>query len=275
MRIEIHFVSLRRSLSPSLNMKKVAFITGGSRGIGLGIAEHLAKAGFDLAINGMRQVESVLEVLENLKTFGGDVIYCPGDIASTSARAAMLAQVKAHFGRLNVLVNNAGVAPKERRDILEATEESFQYVLSTNLQGAYFLTQAAANWMIAQKAETPDFTGCIVTISSISATVASVNRGEYCVAKAGLSMMTQLFAARLGAYDIPVYEVRPGVIKTDMTAGVTDKYDRLIEGGLTVQNRWGFPDDVGKAVAALARGDFPYSTGQVIMVDGGLTLPRL
>ena len=256
-------------------MKQVALITGGSRGIGYGIAEHLAKAGFDLAINGVRPEESANEALEGLRALGAEVMYCPGDVASRETRINMLDKVRAHFGRLHVLVNNAGVAPKERRDILEATEESFQHVLTTNLQGAYFLTQAAANWMIRQKAEGPDFRGCIVTVSSISATVASVNRGEYCVAKAGLSMATQLFAARLGEYDIPVYEVRPGIIRTDMTAGVTDKYDKLIDDGLCVQKRWGYPDDVGRAVAALARGDFPYSTGQVIMIDGGLTLPRL
>lgn len=255
--------------------RPVAFVTGGSRGIGYGIAEHLADAGFDLAINGVRPEEAVGEALNALRTRGSEVIYCPGDIASAEARADMVQRIKAHFGRLNVLVNNAGVAPKERRDILEATEESFQYVLSTNLQGAYFLTQAAANWMIAQQAEQAHFWGCIINVSSISATVASVNRGEYCVAKAGLSMATQLFAARLGEYDIPVYEVRPGVIKTDMTAGVTAKYNALIEAGLCVQKRWGFPDDVGKAVASLAKGDFPYSTGQVILVDGGLTIPRL
>ncbi|TAE26830.1 MAG: 3-ketoacyl-ACP reductase [Cytophagales bacterium] len=256
-------------------MKKVAFVTGGSRGIGYGIAEHLARAGFDLAINGLRPEEAAQEALNRLRALGAEVLYCPGDVASTDARAAMLAQIRERFGRLNVLINNAGVAPKERRDILEATEESFQNVLTTNLQGAYFLTQATANWMIAQQTEQPNFWGCIVNVSSVSATVASVNRGEYCVAKAGLSMATQLFAARLGEFDIPVYEVRPGVIRTDMTSGVTDKYDKLIAEGLTVQKRWGLPDDVGRAVAALARGDLPYSTGQVIQVDGGLTLARL
>lgn len=256
-------------------MKKVAFVTGGSRGIGLGIAQHLARQGFDLAINGVRDEASVKDAITQLQNLGAEVIYCQGDIASREAREGMLEKIRNRYGKLHVLVNNAGVAPKERRDILEATEESFQYVLSTNLQGAYFLTQAAANWMIVQKKAAADFWGCIINVSSISATVASVNRGEYCVAKAGLSMTTQLFAARLGEFNIPVYEVRPGIIKTDMTAGVTEKYDKLIEGGLCVQKRWGFPDDVGKAVAALARADFPYSTGQVIMVDGGLTLPRL
>ena len=155
------------------------------------------------------------------------------------------------------------------------TEESFSYVLKTNLQGAFFLSQAVAKWMIAQKEENQSFKGCIVNNSSISAAVVSVNRGEYCMAKAGLSMATQLFAVRLGEYDIPVYEVRPGVTRTDMTKGVTAKYDKLIEEGLCVQARWGYPEDVGNAVAALARGDFAYSTGQIIMIDGGLTIPRL
>ncbi|GAB4015277.1 3-ketoacyl-ACP reductase [Spirosoma koreense] len=256
-------------------MKNVALITGGSRGIGYGIAEHLAKAGFDLAINGVRSEALVADALNALRALGAEVIYCPGDVASRDDRRTILETVKDHFGRLHVLVNNAGVAPKERRDILEATEESFQHVLSTNLQGPYFLTQAVANWMIEQQADSATFTGCIINISSVSATVASVNRGEYCVAKAGVSMATQLFAARLGEFNIPVYEVRPGIIQTDMTAGVTAKYDKLIADGLSVQKRWGYPDDVGRAVAALALGSFPYSTGQVIMVDGGMTIPRL
>jgi 3-oxoacyl-[acyl-carrier protein] reductase len=256
-------------------MKRVAFITGGSRGIGYGIALQLAEARFDIAINGIRSPEAVAEAIEKLKGFGGDVIYCRGDVASSEARARMINEIKQHYGSLHVLVNNAGIAPKERKDILEATEESFTHLLATNLQGPYFLTQAVANWMIEQQQQNNGFKGCIVNVSSISATVASVNRGEYCVAKAGLSMATQLFAVRLGEYNIPVYEVRPGIIHTDMTAGVTGKYDKLIEEGLTVQKRWGEADDVGKAVAALALGYFPYSTGQVIMVDGGLTIPKL
>lgn len=256
-------------------MKKVAFVTGGSRGIGLGIAEELAKAGFDIAINGMRPPEAVTEVLEKLKSYGVDALYCQGDIGSTEDRESMLQQIKAHYGQLNVLVNNAGVAPKERKDILDASEESFEYVVKTNLQGPYFLTQQAANWMIEKKKENTDFQASIINISSISATIASVNRGEYCISKAGMSMMTLLFASRLGEYDIPVFDVRPGVIKTDMTSGVTDKYDKLIAGGLCATPRWGLPEDVGKAVSALAQGYFPYSTGQTIMVDGGLTIPRL
>jgi len=256
-------------------MKKVAFVTGGSRGIGYGIAQALAKDGFDLAINGMRNEEAVTEVIASLKEFGGNVIYCQGDIGSTDDRARMIDKIKKEYGRLHVLVNNAGVAPKERKDLLDATEESFEYIVKTNLQGPYFLTQAAANWMVAQKKADASFSGCIINVSSISATVASVNRGEYCVSKAGISMATLLFATRLGEFDIPVYEVRPGIIATDMTSGVQEKYDKLIEEGLTVQKRWGTPEDIGKAVAALSRGDFPYATGSVVMVDGGLTIPRL
>ncbi|MBC3786705.1 3-ketoacyl-ACP reductase [Spirosoma utsteinense] len=256
-------------------MKQVAFITGSSRGIGLGIARHLARKGFDLAINGVRDESAVSEVLTELRSLGATVIYCQGSIADTDARAAILANVNAHFGRLNLLVNNAGIAPGVRADMLEATEESFDQLLNTNLKGAYFLTQAVARWMIEQKAGASDFQAAIITVSSMSATVASVNRGDYCISKAGLSMATQLFAVRLGEFGIPVYEVRPGIIRTDMTAGVAEKYDALIADGLTVQPRWGIPDDVGRAVAAIAEGSFPYSTGQVFMIDGGLTLARL
>ncbi len=255
--------------------KPVALVTGGSRGIGFGCATQLARQGFNVAINGMRDESQIAEPIEQLKALGADVCYCQGDIGSAEARAAMLDKIKTHFGRLHILVNNAGVAPKERKDILEASEESFEWVVATNLQGPYFLTQATANWMIEQKAGDPDGFYGIINVGSISATVASVNRGEYCVSKAGIAMMTALFAARLGEYDIPVYELRPGVTKTDMTSGVTEKYDALIKDGLCVTPRWGYPEDIGKAVGALARGDFPYSTGQVISIDGGLTLPRL
>jgi len=256
-------------------MKKVALITGGGRGIGYGIAKQLAGAGFDVAINGVRDEASLSDVLASLRSSGADVLYCRGDISSSPDRKKIVQKVKDHFGRLHVLVNNAGVAPKERRDILEATEESFDQIISTNLKGTYFLTQLAANWMIKQKQLDPEFAGCIINVSSISATVVSVNRGEYCISKAGLSMATQLFAVRLGEFDIPVYEIRPGVIDTDMTSGAKAKYDKLIAEGLCVQQRWGYPQDVGKVAVALALGSFPYSTGQVIMVDGGLTIPRL
>ncbi len=256
-------------------MNKVALITGGSRGIGFGIAECLAKEGYDLAINGMRDESQVEDALNALKIHGINVVYCQGDISGHGSRKAIVDRVKSTFGQLNVLVNNAGVAPKERNDIMEATEESFDYVVNTNLKGTYFLTQLVANWMVEQKKADEKFEGSIITVSSVSATVASTNRGEYCIAKAGLGMLTQLFAARLGEFQIPVYEIRPGVIATDMTAGVKEKYDKLFAEGLTVQQRWGLPEDIGKAAAGLVRGDFPYSTGQVIMVDGGLTLQQL
>jgi NAD(P)-dependent dehydrogenase (short-subunit alcohol dehydrogenase family) len=249
-------------------MRPIALITGGSRGIGFGIARELAQSNFDLAINGTRSAGLVENELKELREYGIDVMYCPGDIASSGDRMEMLRQVKEHFGALHVLVNNAGVAPKDRRDILDATEESFDYVMGVNLKGSYFLTQKTANWMIEQKKTNTEYKGSIINISSVSATVASVNRGEYCISKAGIGMATQLFAVRLGEYDIPVFEVRPGIIQTDMTSGVREKYDKLIAEGLCV------PQDVGKVVASLAKGDFMYSTGQVIMVDGGLTIPR-
>lgn len=255
--------------------RKVALVTGGSRGIGLGIARNLAGQGFDLAINGMRPEEQVEPVLDELRASGSEVLYAPGDIGDSGARAAIMESVEARFGQLNWLVNNAGVAPKQRLDLLEMTEESFQWVVNTNLAGPFFLSQLAARWLVRQKEADVDFQGGIINVSSISATVVSINRGEYCIGKAGLSMATQLFATRLGEYGLPVYEVRPGIIRTDMTSGVTEKYDKLISEGLCVTPRWGFPEDIGKAVGALARGDFPYSTGQVIMVDGGLTIPRL
>ncbi|HTB26213.1 MAG TPA: 3-ketoacyl-ACP reductase [Puia sp.] len=256
-------------------MRRVVLITGGSRGIGFGIARELAKSNFDLAINGTRSADLVENELKELRDYGIDVIYCPGNIASSEDRMEILRRIKEHFGRLHVLVNNAGVAPKDRRDILDATEESFDYVMGINLKGSYFLTQKTANWMIEQKENNAEFKGCIINISSVSATMVSLNRGEYCISKAGMGMTTQLFAVRLGEYDIPVFEVRPGIIQTDMTSGVKEKYDKLIGEGLCVQKRWGEPQDVGKVVASLTKGDFMYSTGQVIMVDGGLTIPRL
>ena len=173
------------------------------------------------------------------------------------------------------MVNNAGVAPKERNDILEATEESYDRVLDINLKGPYFLTQLVARWMIEQKNINPNDTFSIINISSVSATFASVNRGDYCISKAGMTMSTKLWAVRLGEYDIPVYEIQPGIIRTDMTAGVVEKYDKLIEEGLTLEKRWGDPQDLGKTVTALATGMIPYATGQVINTDGGMTIQFL
>lgn len=259
----------------SATNRRVALVTGGTRGIGFGIARALAREGFNLAVSGLREETHVAEALAALRQIGVDVLYVRSNIASAADRHHLLAAVQARYGRLHVLVNNAGMAPRERRDVLDTTEASFAELMQVNLQGPFFLTQAASRWMIEQRRQDAAWSGCLVNVSSVSATVASVSRGEYCISKAGVSMATQLWAARLGEYDIPVYEVRPGVTATDMTAGVKEKYDRLIADGLCVQRRWGTPDDVGLAVAALARGDLPYSTGQVLMVDGGLTLPRL
>jgi NAD(P)-dependent dehydrogenase (short-subunit alcohol dehydrogenase family) len=255
--------------------KHIALVTGGTRGIGFGVAMSLAHEGLDLAICGVRDEAAAAESLEKLRAAGAGVLYCQCDVGNTEARAAMLARIRSHYGGLHVLVNNAGVAPKERLDILEEKEESFEWVLRTNLQGPFFLTQAVANWMLQQREAAPAFKGCIINVSSVSATMASPNRGEYCISKAGVSMATQLWATRLAEFGIAVYEVRPGITATDMTAGVKEKYDELIANGLVPQLRWGVPEDTGKAVAALTRGDFEYSTGQVIMVDGGLTIARL
>lgn len=256
-------------------MNPVALITGGTRGIGLGIAKALAKEGFDLAVNGMRPQNQVEDVLLSLQTKQNKVLYCQGNIGINKDRSRILSELKSEFGRLNILVNNAGIAPKERNDILEATEESYDEVMDINLKGPYFLTQEVANWMIKQKAESKNIFFSIITISSVSSTVSSINRGEYCISKAGLSMLTKLWASRMGEYEIPVYEVRPGVIKTDMTAGVIAKYDQLFKEGLALEKRWGTPEDIGTAVAALANNKIPYATGQVINIDGGMTIQNL
>jgi len=256
-------------------MRRAALVTGGARGIGLGISRSLAQEGYDLAICGVRAPGDVEQVVHDLRRLGGKVVYIQADVGDREARSFLVREAKTRLGRLQVLVNNAGVAPKERKDILEASEESFEWVFRVNAHGPYFLTQAIANWMIEQKRTSSGYSGCIINISSISATVASINRGEYCISKAAIAMASLLWATRLAEFEIPVYEVRPGIIETDMTAGVRPKYDALIEQGLLLQKRWGTPQDVGKAVAMLARGDLPYSTGQVVVLDGGMTVSRL
>jgi len=256
-------------------MKKVALITGGSRGIGFGIAKELAAAKFDLAINGVRGESDIRNVLDELRSAGGRVEYLQGNVSVEKDRRKMVLHTLELYGKLNVLVNNAGIAPPERRDILEAGEKSFDQVLNTNLKGPFFLTQLVANQLIRQKNEDRSGFYCIINISSISATVASVNRGDYCISKAGIAMATKLWAARLGEFNIPVYEIQPGVIRTDMTEGVQEKYDKLFQEGMAIQQRWGTPEDVGKVAAAMATGSLPYSTGQVVEVGGGMTIQRL
>jgi len=256
-------------------MNKIAFITGGTRGIGFGVALALGRAGFDLAVNGMRNEGEVTDALEELRNLGVNVAYFQGNVAVREDRQAMLDKILSHFGSVNVLVNNAGIAPRERADILHAKEDIWDEVMEINLKGPYFLTQLFANYFVEKKLENPLFEASIINISSISAFVASINRGEYCISKAGIAMATKLWATRLGEYDIPVYEIQPGIIKTDMTAGVVEKYDKLFQEGITLQRRWGLPDDVGKVAAMLAQGNMPYATGQAIKVDGGLHIQRL
>jgi NAD(P)-dependent dehydrogenase (short-subunit alcohol dehydrogenase family) len=250
----------------------VALITGGSRGIGFGIARRLAAEGYSIAINGIRKELHVAEQLATLREQGVDAIYCRGDVSKPGDREQMIEAVRSHFGQLNVLVNNAGITSPGRHDILEADEESFDQVFGVNLKGPFFLTKAVAGWMIEQRNQLLEFNGCIINVSSISGEFVSVNRGDYCLTKAAIGMATKLWAVRLAEFDIPVYEIQPGVIDSDMTAGVKEKYDRLIADGLTLQRRWGTTDDVGRAVAALVRGDIPYATGQVLKIDGGMTI---
>jgi 3-oxoacyl-[acyl-carrier protein] reductase len=256
-------------------MQKTALITGGGRGIGYGVAQALANDGVDIAIMDIHAPDVVAANLATLESQGVRALYCRGDVTSPDDREQTLDAIASQLGPLSILVNNAGVAPRVRADILEASEESYDWVMNINLKGPYFLTQAAAQRMVRQKQRDPDFQACIVNVSSISATVASPSRGDYCISKAGVSMATKLWATRLGEFDIPVYEIQPGVIMTDMTSVVKEKYDRLIDEGLCLQRRWGYPEDIGRAVAMLARGDLAYSTGQIILVDGGLTSQRL
>lgn len=256
-------------------MKRTALITGGTRGIGLGIAKSLAGKGYNLALNGVRQQEDVQDVLKELSEMGVKVSYCQGDIGSAQDRDRIIHCAWQSLGRIDVLINNAGVAPKKRVDMLDLDEEGFDYVMNINLKGTFFLSQHVVKKMITEKKADPTYTPCIITITSISASVVSINRGEYCVAKAGLAMMTKLFAARLGDENIPVYEIQPGIVETDMTAGVREKYDKLIAEGLTVEKRWGTPDDIGAIALVLAEGGLPYATGQVIHADGGMGVRRL
>jgi len=259
----------------STTRRPVALITGGTRGIGLGIARVLAARGWDLALGGMRPAADVEAVVRELRGNGADVLYVAGDIAKAADRSVLADATEAHFGRLNALVNNAGRAPRVRADLLEATEESFDDVLRTNLNGPYFLTQRVAPRLVRQRRAAPGEPVGIVFVTSVSATMVSPNRGEYCVSKAGLAMAASLFAVRLAADGVPVFDVRPGVIATDMTATVKEAYDQRIADGLIPSGRWGTPEDVGKMVAALLAGDVPYATGSVIHVDGGLAVPRL
>ena len=260
---------------------RVALVTGASRGIGRAIVVELARIGYHLMINYVSNEAAADQSRATAMARGADkglrVEKCRADVSSALGRRQLLLSTREHFGRLDMLVNNAGVAPDKRVDLLDSTEERFDQILGVNLKGPYFLTQAIAAWMIEQKAagEIVDYKPTIINITSISAYAATPERGDYCVSKAGLSMMTKLYAARLANEGINVFEIRPGVIATDMTAPVQAKYDKLIEQGLTPIRRWGTPEDVGRAVAAIALDSFPFSTGEVINVDGGFHLREL
>jgi NAD(P)-dependent dehydrogenase (short-subunit alcohol dehydrogenase family) len=294
----------RSAKSGSRDANRVALITGASRGIGRGIAIELARSGFDLIMNYRADQQAADRAcgfaLEAAGREDACIVVCRADISEAAGRDALISFAKSRFGRLDLLVNNAGIGPEARTDLLEASENSFDRLIKVNLKGPYFLTQAVARWMIEQSANEGGATSLasrsegqskvgsdsgeggrgqnrpmIINIGSISAYAASPDRGDYCVSKAGLSMMTSLFAARLAGYGINVYEVRPGIIRTDLTAPAAEKYDRLISNGLTPIGRWGTPEDVGRAVAAIASGALPFSTGEVINVDGGFHLRTL
>ena len=258
-----------------MTSNRVALVTGASRGIGKAITLALAQSGLDVVINYASQLGAAEQVQKEATRLGVRAELLQADISQTANHARAMEWLNAKFGRLDVLVNNAGVAPKVREDMLIASEESFDRLMSINLRGPYFLTQRLSRWMVDLRRTLPDYSPVIVNISSVSAYASSPNRADYCITKAGIAMMTQLYAHRLAEFGIPVFEVRPGIIETDMTAGVKEKYDRLIAEGLTPIARWGKPEDVAKAVTAIAQGSFPFSTGEVFNVDGGFHMRRL
>ena len=247
---------------------KTAIITGGSRGIGFGIAEKLAAEGWNTALCARQETSDAAEkIMAEFPSVRAKYYKC--DVSSAADRESLLAGVLRDFGSYEAMVNNAGVAPQVRADILEMTEESFDRVMNINLKGPFFLTQSAGRYFASRKQ------GVILNIGSCSATVASISRGEYCMSKAGVGMMTKLFAVKMAEFGVNVYEIRPGVIATDMTGTVKAKYDKLIAEGLTLQPRWGEPADIGRAAAMLLRGDLAYSTGTVIDIGGGMEIARL
>lgn len=256
--------------------KKVAAVTGSRRGIGYETARQLGLAGYHVILSGVSSRADTREILEGLAREGVSAQYMPCDLADGGQREAFVRFIRERCGRLDVHVNNAGVAPRVRLDLLQTTEESFDFVMDTNLKGTFFLTQSIANYMIEQLGEGRErYTPRIVNISSVSSFAASVNRGEYCISKAGISMLTKLFAVRLSEYGIPVFEVQPGIIRTDMTRQSAEKYERMIAEGVTPVRRMGEPEDVAKCVLAAVSGSLDFATGQVLHPDGGFHLRRL
>ncbi|MDZ7269604.1 MAG: 3-ketoacyl-ACP reductase [candidate division KSB1 bacterium] len=256
-------------------MNRVALITGASRGIGRAIALALAGRGWSIVVNYRRNAPAAAAVVEAIVQAGGRAHSVQADISAAAGRAALVEETLRQYQRLDLLVNNAGMAPRQRTDLLATSEASYDEVMAVNLKGPFFLTQLVAGRMIALQTAGIISAPRIINIGSLSAYTSSLNRPEYCLSKAGVAMMTQLFAHRLAAHGIGVYEIRPGIIATDMTSPVKDKYDGLIQGGLIPLQRWGLPEDVAMAVVAIAEGLLPYSTGEVINVDGGFHLRRL
>lgn len=253
--------------------KRLAVVTGGTRGIGLGIARSLAAEGFAIAVTGRRDRSELADVLGELEdASGASVFYFAGDIGDRGVRAELFSQLRAEYDALGCWVNNAGIGVKQRVDLLDVDEDAFDYVFDINMKAGHFLARAAAKWMLEARTDAHQ---SIVNITSVSAEMVSLNRAEYCVAKAALRMSTQLFATRLAPEGIGVYEVAPGVIETDMTSGVREKYDAMIADGLIPEMRWGSPADIGQAVATCATGGLPYSSGTCLRIDGGMTIPRL
>jgi len=263
-----------RSLKPRAGTR-VALVTGGSRGIGRAIAVALGTAGWRVAVNYRSNAEAAAESMRFIEHAGAEAVAIQADVTSAADRARLVEETLETFGWMNLLVNNAGIAPKERHDILQTDEAGYDEVMDANLKGPFFLTQLVAKAMIGLIKTRIITAASIVNVGSISAYTSSVSRPEYCLSKAGLAMMTALYADRLAQHGIGVYEVRPGIIRTDMTEPVRDRYNRLIQEGLTPIRRWGEPEDVAQAVVAIAEGRFPFSTGEVVNVDGGFHLRRL
>ncbi|OFY68471.1 MAG: 3-ketoacyl-ACP reductase [Bacteroidetes bacterium RBG_13_43_22] len=259
-----------------MNNKPVAVITGASRGIGRAIAISLASEGFDIAAIARSLDSEGMEILgPEIEKTGAEFFPVGLDISCTSCQSEVVSNILERYGRIDFLVNNAGVAPLQRNDLLEMTEESYNRVMNINLKGPFFFAQKIAKEMIWLRDQISEYKPVIVFITSVSAALSSSNRAEYCISKAGLSMASAVFADRLSKEDIRVFEVRPGIVQTDMTIKVKDKYDKMISGGRVPQNRWGIPEDIGKAVASLARGDWDFSTGMVFEISGGLNIHKL
>ena len=252
-----------------------AIVTGASRGIGRAIAKQLAADGFGVLVNYYRSADAAADVVQEVRSAGGTAVAVQADVGAAAGRNALIDAVDEHFGQLDVLVNNAGITSQGRKDLLDATEESWDVVMDTNLKGPFFLAQLAARRMITDMQNGNTSRGTLINISSISGQAVSTNRADYCIAKAGMQMMTWLYASRLAEQKILVYEVCPGVIASDMTAPVEEKYDRLIADGLSPIRRWGQPKDVAAAVSTLSSGVFGFSTGDRINVDGGFHIRRL